>query len=95
MNVKKEHLALLGVLLLSFGIELIVIQRVVLNRTVSELVVAKCCPEPKQIAFMVKDSEGNLQVRPIEVSVPDAYGHCIATGGLVLLLCCFIQVKSG
>lgn len=95
MNVTKEHLALVGILLLMFGIELIVIQRVVLNRTVSELVVAKFCPEPKQIAFMVKDSEGNLQVRPITVEVPDKYGHCIATGGLVLLLCCFIQIKSG
>lgn len=93
MNVKKEHLALLGVLLLLFGIELIVIQRVVLTRTVSSLIVTKFYPPPEQIAFMVKDSEGNLQVRPITVEVPDRYGHCIATGGLVLILCCFIQIK--
>ena len=90
---KKEHLALIGVLLLMFGIELIVIQRIVLTRTVSQMIVTKFYQPPEQIAFMVKDNEGNLQVRPIEVDVPDMYGHCIATSGLVLLLCCFIQIK--
>lgn len=95
MNVKKENLALLGVLLLMFGVELVVIQRVVLNRTLSGLVIQKFYPETKQIAFMVRDDKGNLQVTPITVEVPDSFGHCIATGGLVLLLCCFIQFKSG
>ncbi|MDO4588057.1 MAG: hypothetical protein Q4C95_12315 [Planctomycetia bacterium] len=93
MKVKKEHIALTGVLLLFLGIEMVVIQQVVLKSTVSKFVVEKICPPQKQSFFMVKDKEGNLQVRPISVEVPDTIGHCVATSGFVLILCCFIAFK--
>lgn len=94
MNVKKESLALVGILFLVFGIEMIIIQRVVLNRTVSQLVIERFYPDKQKNIFMVKDDNGLVQVRPITVEVPDSFGHCVATSGLVLLLCCFIQIKS-
>ncbi|MDD3587880.1 MAG: hypothetical protein PHQ75_11930 [Thermoguttaceae bacterium] len=92
MKVKREHVALLGVLLLIFGVEMVVIQSVVLKETLSKFLVERFYPE-QQYAFMVKDSSGTLTVRPIRVPVPDTIGHCVATSGLVLLLCCFITVK--
>ena len=93
MKVKREHIALVGVLLLLLGIEMVVIQSIVLNSTVSGLIVKKFFPD-KQFALMVKDSKGNVASRPIRVPIPAPVGHCVATGGFVLLLICFINVKE-
>lgn len=93
MKIKREHIALAGVLLFLLGIELVVVQSIVLNSTVSELITKKFFPD-RQFALMVKDPEGNLVCRPIRVPVPDPIGHCIATSGFVLLLICFITVKE-
>ncbi|MDO5581901.1 MAG: hypothetical protein Q4G69_12290 [Planctomycetia bacterium] len=93
MKIKRDNIALIGVLLLVFGIEMIVIQSVVLNSTVSGFLIRKFYPET-EIALMVNDSEGNLTALPIRVPVPDTIGHCVATSGFVLILTCFIIVKD-
>ena len=93
MTLKKEHLALLGVLFLLFGIELILIQRVVLTPPLSRVVVERIYPEDKRQEFITRDEKGGTRVRPVTVEVPDTVGHCVATSGLVLLLFCFIQIK--
>ncbi len=93
MKIKKEHIALTGVLFLIFGIEMIIVQSVVLNSTISGFLIRKFQPD-KQFALMVKDSEGNLTARPLRIPVPDQIGQCIATGGFVLLLSCFITMKE-
>ena len=93
MKITREHLAMVGILLLVLGVEMVIIQSVVLNKTVSRILIQRFYPEYQSV-FMVADSDGTLTVRPVRVKVPDPVGHCVATGGLVLLLCCFITVKE-
>ena len=93
MKITREHLALIGVILFILGIEMVIIQRVVLNDTLSETIIRKFYPTQKALAFFVKDDTGTLTVKPLTVNVPDTIGHCVATSGFVLILCCLIANK--
>ncbi|MDO5554238.1 MAG: hypothetical protein Q4G68_10800 [Planctomycetia bacterium] len=94
MKVKKEHFALLGVLLLILGVEMVIVKQVVLNDMVSRFILQRFYDD-SGMTFMVEDDSGTIGVRRINVPVPDTLGHCVATSGLVLLLCCYVTFKDG
>lgn len=93
MKIKKEHLALVGVLLLILGVEMVVVKQVVFNEAVSGFLVDRFGDDP-QFALMVGDTEGNLVARRVNVPISGTLGTCVATSGFVLLLSCFLTVKD-
>ncbi len=86
MKITREKLAFVGFLLLAFGVEMVVVQQVVLKEFVASAVVETWSDVPAPFAT---DFAPNRLALPI----PSVVGHCVATGGFVLILCCFIVVK--
>ena len=88
MKVKREHIAFVGFLALALGVEMVVVQQVVLKDAVADVVVEKWGDE--SVASELRAAAN----KEIALPVPNAIGHCVATGGFVLILCCFIVVKQ-
>ncbi|MBQ2790865.1 MAG: hypothetical protein IJE97_14610 [Thermoguttaceae bacterium] len=77
----------MGFLLLAFGVEMVVVQQAVLRDAVAAAVVKRWGDDRLASAF------AGATGRRIALPVPDAIGHCVATSGFVLILCCFILLK--
>ncbi|MBR2003430.1 MAG: hypothetical protein IKK39_02920 [Thermoguttaceae bacterium] len=84
---KRERVAFAGFLLLAFGVEMVVVQQAVLRDRVAAIVVKRWGDEG--VAAALAGASG----RRIALPVPDAIGHCVATSGFVLILCCYILLK--
>ena len=83
---KRERVAFVGFLLLALGIEMVVVQQAVLRDGVAKAVVKRWGDEG-MAAF------AGATGRRVALPVPDAIGHCVATSGFVLILCCYILLK--
>ncbi|MBP3530838.1 MAG: hypothetical protein J6K25_06615 [Thermoguttaceae bacterium] len=84
---KRERVAFAGFLLLAFGVEMVVVQQAVLRDGVARVVVKRWGDEGLASAL------AGTTARRIALPVPDAIGHCVATSGFVLILCCYILLK--
>jgi hypothetical protein len=84
---KRERVAFAGFLLLALGVEMVVVQQAVLRDRVAQAVVKRWGDEALAATF------SGTSGRRIALPIPDAVGHCVATSGFVLILCCYILLK--
>ncbi len=84
---KRERVAFVGFLLLAFGVELVVVRQAVLRDAVAA-VVAKRWGDDGVVSALASATGPR-----IALSAPSAVGHCVATSGFVLILCCYILLK--
>ncbi|MBR4834122.1 MAG: hypothetical protein IKU86_07310 [Thermoguttaceae bacterium] len=84
---KRERVAFVGFLLLAFGVEMVVVRQAVLRDGVAAVVVKKWGDDG------VVSALASASGRRIALPVPSAVGHCVATSGFVLILCCYILLK--
>lgn len=87
MKVKRETIAFVGFLLLALGVEMVVVQQAVLKDSVANVVVENWGGDG------LASAAANWTNGRLALPVPDVVGHCVATSGFVLILCCFIVVK--
>jgi hypothetical protein len=95
MKLSHTNLLVISVLLLLFGLEFSIIDKVVLTKPTTIFIAERMNNKQYVASKNLQMTTGvQLDVKPYEFRIADTIGHCLTTGGIVLFISCFMIRKQ-